>query len=801
MTNITNTDLQRLVIDTNQGTQTVPITFRPIKVTLPFPTPPVSNEIVRAETPVVVPNPLPPGANPSGKNGIPLQLLTISAVQTPLKEQNSTASFVTVEYTFISTDKALDHINLWVAGYHGNPVPQLIASGVVSVKSGLTQGLSFTADATGETVTIYGQTVSSTGLAAPVLFAKSCKVALNGQVSAPPAPTISQSLVGTPTGFQFGYSQVSLPPNDAEVIQVYKIYRATVNSFGSASQIATQNPTPSLSGSITFTDTINTANGSSYFYWVSAVNTAGFESTATAAQSGAVLGSIGSIPPSISTPFTISTTTSTITITTSPSCFFTRSDGTHTMIGATTTTITGMTAGNTVFVFPYWRESDQTLQFVLNTDATIPTIVGEKNTAASSQYIETTTAGSIPSVFSVEMWVMGSTAGALFDYSAPQLAGVATASICQAQITSGGEVQFSIFNGSTWASVTTAGASMLDSTWHHIVCTYSAAVGWIFVDGQNTSDGVTFWTNASMGVPAATSAWWHFGFSAGKAGAPITVNLFNSFTISLIALYTTALTVAQETAHLQAYCNLGMTAYLSELTFDSAVNLWKLNETSGTNAADFIGSNTGTYKGTPTLNQSSPVITVVGTPVICWPFNALFALQQQFLRNRTPLSTQGIGIKIPVTGTGGGSGGGSGGGYKGGGGRGGTCFTGDTLILTDGGEVRIDEIKVGDKCLTAAGNWRPVVRTHYHEAESRPLHVMPKNGLVTAFHKILHEGKWCNAQELFPQTVLVNEPVYTLSMFSSEPLDQQTSSTTERSFTLGNGFIASNIIPKGDSGL
>ena len=38
---------------------------------------------------------------------------------------------------------------------------------------------------------------------------------------------------------------------------------------------------------------------------------------------------------------------------------------------------------------------------------------------------------------------------------------------------------------------------------------------------------------------------------------------------------------------------------------DNIVSLWELNETTGTNAADAVGSNDGTYTNTPTLAQST----------------------------------------------------------------------------------------------------------------------------------------------------------------------------------------------------
>lgn len=766
-----------------------PKNFAPSNPTSAFPK--ATAPIASPKTGQVISFAPPVGVNPSGKGGIPLALLTLAAVQTPVKNQSLTSCNVTVSWTH-SADPNFNHVNIWFQGYHGGKNPVLVAGGTTSP-------LNFICDATNETVVVYGQAVGLNGSSAPLVFALTTHVKLSGVVSAPPAPTISQSLVGTPTGYQFGFNQVILPTGDVEVISNYNVYRGVLNSFAAATLRTTISSNPNLMGSITYSDTVNDATGAAYYYWVTAVNSSGYESTPTPAQSGTVAGSVGSLPPSLSTPFTLVTTSSSVTIKTSPSCFFTRADGTVVTLGQTSNACTGLptgdTSGNDCFFFPYWRESDQTLQFIKNTDVAIPNITGASFTAASDQYVETTTTGVIPSPFTVEMWVKGTTAGALFDYSAPQVVGSTTASIVQAQITSGGEVQLSIHTVSTWTNLTTSGANILDSTWHHIVITYAAGTGWIYVDGaENNGTGGSNWTNVSMGTIATTTGSWHIGVCAGIAGAPLTSTLYNGFTISHVAIYDAALSQIQAAAHMQAFNNLGETFYLSELTYDSAVSLWKLSETSGTTAADSIGSNTGTYKLSPALNQTSAVTAVLGSPAIAWPYDALLAFQQQFLRNRTPLSSSPLFANTAVTGTG--SGGGTGGGSSGGGGRGGGyCFSGNTLIKTQRGDVCISEIVSGDRCLTAKGNWIPVKTLLKHEAEHFILHKMPNYERVTFSHKILRGSEWVNAGFVFPETVEVFEPVYHIIMDSTEPFSEMMSPTTERSFTLSSGIIAHNVQP------
>ena len=770
------------------ASNTVPTLQLPTRATLPIASPVIvviGGKSIQTATTANTPS------NTSGQNGIPLPLLTVAAIQTPVKQQSYTNCNVTVSWTRNNQDPNFDHVNIWFVGYHGSTNPQLMSAGTTSP-------LNFICDATKATVKVYAQTVNALGEAAPLQYAAACSVTLSGIVGAPPAPTISQALLGTATGYQFGFNQVVLPAGDQEVIANYNIYRsATANTFASASLLATLTPNPALSGAITFTDTVIAASGVAYYYWVTAVNTAGYESAATAAQSGVIAGSIGSLPPSLSTPFKLATTTTSITITTSPSASFTRADGTQVVVGQTSNVISSLPTPETCYMYPYWRESDQTLQFVKNTDCAIPNFTYVALTAASQQYIETTTSGAIPASFTLELWISAmSTAGALFDFSAPQLAGSTTASICQCFVTSAGEVELGIHNGSTWTTLTTSGANVLDSTVHHICVSYSgsATTGTIYVDGADTSDGTNFWTSASMTAPATTTGYWHFGFVAGLAGAPTTSNLYTSFGMSSIALYDAALSQIQAAAHLNAFTTLGETYWLAETAYDSAVNVWKLAETTGTTAADSVGSNTGTYKGSPNLGQSGPVVTVNGSPQIAFSYPYLLAYQQQFLRNRTPLSNSPLVASTSGVSTS--SGGGTGGGSSGSAGRGGGyCFTGNTLIKTLNGDKAIADITPADHCITAHGTFLPVAKLIKHDAERLLLHHMGNGEYVTYSHKILRAFSWVNAGLVFPEVAIRNEPVYHIVMDSNEPVSEMMSARTERSFMLANGVIAHNNAP------
>jgi hypothetical protein len=74
------------------------------------------------------------------------------------------------------------------------------------------------------------------------------------------------------------------------------------------------------------------------------------------------------------------------------------------------------------------------------------------------------------------------------------------------------------------------------------------------------------------------------------------------------------------------------------------------------------------------------------------------------------------------------------------------------------------------------------------------MHRLPGGGLVTFDHQILIGGEWIKAGLVYTDTIDVNEPVYTLSVSSEEPESNGYSPTTEHSFTLEDGTIATNNV-------
>lgn len=211
---------------------------------------------------------------PDSPAGTPDQVTNISATESPFRAQDGTMlSNVSVSFTVNPSDTFFDHAQIWFTGYNGNPNPQLMP-GDTRVSPA-----AFLCDTTHETVTVTVVAIGSTGLASDFSFAPHTTVLLDGVTSAPAAPSISQPLIGTPTGYQFAFNY--LGGLAADQVSGYKVYRNTSGTFGTATAIKFYPHNPINSGSqVVQDDGMN--NGDLFWYWVSAVNTTGLESTATA---------------------------------------------------------------------------------------------------------------------------------------------------------------------------------------------------------------------------------------------------------------------------------------------------------------------------------------------------------------------------------------------------------------------------------------------------------------------------------------------------------------------------------------
>jgi hypothetical protein len=204
--------------------------------------------------------------------GTPEQVSSILATESPKKSQDRVFSAVSVSWSVNPADTNYAGVHIWFTGYQGNTNPTLIADGITSP-------FTFECEQTDETVTVTVQAFGADGSSPDFNFAPTTTVALDGVVSAPPAPSIAQGVTTTPTGLQFIFTQEA--GLLADVIQCYKVYHNTVNNSSTATVYDTIPQDPSnVGGQIVVSE--NIPNGSLRFYWVSAVNTSGLESTKTA---------------------------------------------------------------------------------------------------------------------------------------------------------------------------------------------------------------------------------------------------------------------------------------------------------------------------------------------------------------------------------------------------------------------------------------------------------------------------------------------------------------------------------------
>ena len=222
----------------------------------------------------------------------PKQVTLGEVTESPYKTPNGqTLSLVAVDFTPVTGDAYFESVNIYFVGYNGNANPQLMANAAVSPAQFLCQ-------TTHETVQVVVVAVSAYGVEADFASAPSASLALDGVVSAPPAPSISQaqvSLAGN-TGWQFSFNIIG--GLEFDQIQSYRVYHSESNT---TPEQGPQSPNyfrtiPQPNTNIG-QEVVQEVTGDILFYWVSAVNTAGLESDLTPVPFAYI--DPGSPPPSI----------------------------------------------------------------------------------------------------------------------------------------------------------------------------------------------------------------------------------------------------------------------------------------------------------------------------------------------------------------------------------------------------------------------------------------------------------------------------------------------------------------------
>lgn len=215
--------------------------------------------------------------------GLPKQVVSCSATESPSAQVDRVFSQVSVSFTRDPGDKNFAGVHIWFTGYKGNSQPVLMTDAQDSPAV-------FLCETTKESVTVTVQPFNGGHVSAPFAGAKSCVVPLDGVVSAPAAPSLMAATAtitsgGVTVGQQFSFN--FLPPSLNDVILGYWVYRVTSHSTPAPpnNRVHFVLHNPNQQGAFTYSDP---SGVSTNFYYVSAVNKSGLESSLTDCASSAV---------------------------------------------------------------------------------------------------------------------------------------------------------------------------------------------------------------------------------------------------------------------------------------------------------------------------------------------------------------------------------------------------------------------------------------------------------------------------------------------------------------------------------
>jgi hypothetical protein len=231
----------------------------------------------------------PSGVGIASFGGYPQQVTNISAVESPYKTPDgSLLSLVAVDFTPAANDPYFSSVNIYFTGYNGNTLPQLMTNASTSPAE-------FLVETTHEMVTVTVTAVSASGSEVDFNSAPTCLVALDGVVSAPPSPSISQAQVALDgnLGWQFAFNIIG--GLEFDQIDSYRIYHSESNVAPSSYYRTIPQPSTNVG-----TEVIQEITGDILFYWVSAVNTFGYESLLTPVPFNYI--DPGNPPPSLPAP-------------------------------------------------------------------------------------------------------------------------------------------------------------------------------------------------------------------------------------------------------------------------------------------------------------------------------------------------------------------------------------------------------------------------------------------------------------------------------------------------------------------
>jgi PKD repeat protein len=223
-----------------------------------------------------------------------------------------------------------------------------------------------------------------------------------------------------------------------------------------------------------------------------------------------------------------------------------------------------------------------------------------------------------PSVFSVEAWIKTTTTsgGDIVGFGNLQSgnSGSSTADR-RLYMDNAGHLVFGVIGGNGTKYTAVSSGTYNDGTYHHVAGAFSASGLSLFVDGRRVA------VNRGTSTAKAYQGYWRIGQDTTSGWSPAPSSSAFIGTIDDVAVYSSTLTPKQISKH---YVDSGRTlstspitdAYGLAVTAQSPDLYWRLDETSGTIAADSSGNGRdGVYAGTFTLNQPSNVSGSTGASV------------------------------------------------------------------------------------------------------------------------------------------------------------------------------------------
>jgi hypothetical protein len=633
---------------------------------------------------------------------IPKTLLSVTATESPSKQQDRTFSEVAISFLRDPSDTAFNSANVWFKNYKGNPNPVLMASASDSP-------IIFLCEATGETVTVYVQPVGTSGIAENLNISASTTVALDGVVSAPPAPSISQTLIAIPLGYQFAFNQVNVGSTE-DVLDSYKVYRHTANNSAAASLLKTFKHDPVNNGAAIVVQD-NVGGGTTYYYWVSAVNTVGLESTKTAAQSSATRPGINALRGGVSVVNTVTTVSTNLpgTPVTGPNAFSVPGwvqCQAYSSAGLIDIFIVG--SGNAGYMFRLDTRAGQKLGQIFN--IVDITAVGFAGSAQIDTSYLSNNAANLTGWFELDIYVGNN------GYLALYINGSLVSEATDLNYTPTGVIKYGreLSNGKLGAGISQkAGSTFLSG--QGSIANVSADT---FSYSSTTTSVTWSWTAFTIYCPDGST------ISVGTTGSPAA---FTGLTLSTTYYF-------------------GMYATLNG---------------DGTATAHVVKSDVSSGTAVQSLAQVVQVVNADGNVPI-WV-------------NRTAAT--------PASGTGGGSGGG---GSM-------SCFSPNTRVKTQRGDIPIVDVKPGEDYSPNARGTKRVVTAVTCRDYDGPALDMGNDELVTPEHLFLHEGKWVRVDSLGLYPVVHYKGTIHNLHIETETDDDGTQPDTGHSYTLANGHVAHNV--------